>query len=133
MKRQKQAGFTLIELMVVVVIVGILAMVAYPSYQNSVLKTRRADGQALLMSIVNAEERYFTKNNTYTTDMTDLGYTAATNVDSEEGYYKASAAACTGATIVTCVNVTGTAQGPQTDDGNLTLNSRGQKTPTAKW
>jgi type IV pilus assembly protein PilE len=133
MSRQKQTGFTLIELMIVVVVIGILAMIAYPSYQESIRETRRADGQALLMSIVNAEERYFTQNNSYTSDLTDLGYTAATNVDSEEGFYKASAAACTGATIATCVDVTGTAQGTQAADGNLTLNSRGQKTPAAKW
>jgi len=127
MFRHSQNGFTLIELMIVVVIIGILAMVAYPSYQESITKTRRADGMALLTEIVNAQERYFTQNNTYTTDLTDLGYPSATNVESEEGFYKATAAVCAGATITTCVNVVGTGQGPQASDGTLGLDTRGTK------
>lgn len=133
MRAKQQYGFTLVELMVVVVIIGILAMVAYPSYQESVLKTRRADGQGLLLEIMNSQERYYTQNNTYTTDLTDLGYAAATNVDSDEGFYKASAAACTSSTIDECVILTAAAQGAQATDGDLTLNSRNVKTPTAKW
>jgi type IV pilus assembly protein PilE len=82
---------------------------------------------ALLTNIVNAQERYFTQNNTYTTDLTDLGYPSATAVDSEEGFYKATATICTGATITTCVNVVGTGQGPQASDGTLGLDTRGTK------
>lgn len=92
---KQAAGFTLIELMIVVVIIGILAMIAYPSYQESLTKTRRTDGQSHLMSIINAQERFYTENNTYTTDLTDLGYASATDVASEEGFYEATAAACT--------------------------------------
>jgi len=113
--------------MVVVAIIGVLAMIAYPSYQESVTKTRRADGMSLLTNIVNAEERYFTQNNTYTTDLTDLGYSTASDVESEKGFYKATASVCTGATITTCVNVVGTGQGPQASDGTLGLDTRGTK------
>ena len=58
-------GFTLIELMIAVAIVGILAGIAYPSYQDSVRESRRADAKGALLGFVNAMERFFTVNNTY--------------------------------------------------------------------
>ena len=61
----KQKAFTLIELMIVVAIVGILAGIAYPSYQDSVRKSRRADAKAALMGFANAMERHYTENNNY--------------------------------------------------------------------
>lgn len=133
MIKAKKSGFTLIEIIIVIAIISILAMVAYPAYQDSITKTRRVDGQALLMNIASAQERFFTQNNSYTTDLTDLGYTVSTAVESEEEFYTASAATCTDATLTTCIIITATAQGTQTADGNLTLNTRGQKTPIAKW
>ncbi len=60
-----EAGFTLIELMIVVAIVGILATIAYPSYQDSVKKSRRADAKSALMGFVNAMERHYTEYNSY--------------------------------------------------------------------
>jgi type IV pilus assembly protein PilE len=62
---RRYQGFTLIELMIVVVIVAILAAIAYPSYRQSVMKSRRADCEGALMSLANAAERFFTVNNTY--------------------------------------------------------------------
>lgn len=126
-------GFTLVELMIVVAIVAILAVVAYPSYQNSMIKSRRADGQALLMSLMNAQERYYTLNNGYTTDLSQLGFTVSSGqVDSDEGFYKASAAFCTSGDS-SCVTLTAVPQGGQSSDGNITLNSKGVKAPTSKW
>ena len=61
------AGFTLIEVMIVVAIVGILAAVAYPSYIDSVRKGKRAEARAALASLLQQQERYFTQNNTYET------------------------------------------------------------------
>ena len=58
-------GFTLIELMVVVAIVGILAGIAYPSYQDSITKSRRADAKGALLGLANAMERHFTETNSY--------------------------------------------------------------------
>lgn len=66
-------GFTLIELMVTVAIVGILASIAYPTYQDSVLKSRRADAQGALLVYANTMERYFTVNNTYVSAPTNSG------------------------------------------------------------
>lgn len=65
MKQLHRNGFTLIELMVTVAIVGILAGIAYPSYQDSVMKSRRADAKGALLGFANAMERHFTQNNTY--------------------------------------------------------------------
>lgn len=84
----KAKGFTLIELMVVVVIVAILAAVAIPSYQSSIQKTRRADAKETLTRIAAAQERFFFTNNSYTSDLTKLGLNAAG--DSTEGYYTVS-------------------------------------------
>jgi type IV pilus assembly protein PilE len=61
----KQPGFTLIELMITVAIVGILASIAYPSYQDSVMKSRRADVKGVLLGLANAMERRFTETNSY--------------------------------------------------------------------
>ena len=59
-------GFTLIELMVTVAIIGILAAIAFPSYTQYVLRANRADAQAILMESAQFMERFYTTNNTYT-------------------------------------------------------------------
>lgn len=60
-----QQGFNLVELMITVAIVGIIAAVAYPSYQEQVRGTRRADCAGALVSLGNAMERFYTVNSTY--------------------------------------------------------------------
>jgi type IV pilus assembly protein PilE len=64
-RARRSAGFTLIELMIVVAVVAILAAIAYPSYQEQVRKGRRADAMAQLVTLAQAYERYYTSNNTY--------------------------------------------------------------------
>lgn len=129
MNRSKTAGFTLIELVIVVTIIGILVMVAVPAYNDSVTKARRSDGQTALLDAMARQERFFTENNTYTTNLADLPLSAS----SPEGHYTVSAAACAGATIANCVILTATPGAAQVKDGALTLNSRGQKLPADKW
>ncbi|MFD2273238.1 type IV pilin protein [Undibacterium arcticum] len=58
-------GFTLIEVMIVVAIVAIIASVAFPSYQKSVIKAKRSEGRAALMQIMQQQERYYSQRTTY--------------------------------------------------------------------
>jgi type IV pilus assembly protein PilE len=62
---ENRNGFTLIELMIAVAIISILAAIGYPSYQDNVRKSRRADCEGALVGFAGAMERYFTTNNTY--------------------------------------------------------------------
>lgn len=71
MKKLHSSGFTLIELMITVVIIGLLAAVAYPAYTSSILKGKRAQGRTALVELIQLQERYFTERNCY------LGFTTA--------------------------------------------------------
>lgn len=132
MQNTNAKGFTLIELMIVVAVIGIIAAIAYPAYQGQVQKTRRTDGKAKLMEIMQAQERNYTVSLTYVTDLTLLGYPANPTL-SDEGNYQVSAATCPGALITNCVLLTAQPLNAQTIDGSLTFNSRGQKLPVDKW
>tara|TARA_R100001509_G_scaffold50570_4_gene27795 strand:+ start:4683 stop:5129 length:447 start_codon:yes stop_codon:yes gene_type:complete len=136
-RRQASArsrGFTLIEVMIVVVIVGILLMVALPGYQGVMQKGRRGDARAALLDASNRQEQYQLDFGTYTADMTDLGY-AADPFTSEEGLYRIDAVSCASGTIATCYVLTATpvAGAPQSKDTRcttLSLDSFGNRTAT---
>jgi len=83
MKTFKNNGFTLIELMIVVAVIGILASIAYPSYQEYVLRAKRGDAKAALLSVQLAEEKYRANNVSYGT-LAQLGLGAMVSSD---GYY----------------------------------------------
>ncbi|WP_323054917.1 type IV pilin protein [Dechloromonas sp. A34] len=61
----KHKGFTLIELMIVIAIVGLLAAIAYPSYQEYIARARRADAKTVLLENAQFLERFYTQNGTY--------------------------------------------------------------------
>lgn len=115
-------GVTLIELMIVVVVVGILAAIAYPSYQNQVRQSKRADGKAMLMEVAQGLERCYTRFGRYN----DAGCTVANNLPdpSSEGHYQIAATAIS----ATAFTLDATPQGTQADDvecGVLRLTSTG--------
>lgn len=85
--KRKQSGVTLMELMIVVVILGILAAVAYPSYREFSTRAKRNEARAALLRIATDQERWYLNNNSYTDDVTDLGF-AANPFVTETGSYR---------------------------------------------
>lgn len=76
--QRRSGGFSLIELMVVVAIVTILAVIAYPSYLEQTTKTRRGGGKSALLQIAVKQQQHYGNNKQYTLNLTDLGYSANT-------------------------------------------------------
>lgn len=72
-KRLNIRGFTLIEVMITVAIIGILAAVAYPSYTDYILRSNRTEAQQELIRLANLQEQLFVDQRTYTNNMSDLG------------------------------------------------------------
>ncbi len=85
--RKYMRGVTLTELMVVVVIIGILTAIAYPSYRQYAARAKRNEARAALLQIATNQERFYLQNNTYTTDMISLGFPVATNWTSDSNSY----------------------------------------------
>ena len=83
----KQTGFTLIELMIVVVVIGILSAIAYPSYVEYLKRNKRAEGRAALMQAAQALERYYTANNTYPSNLSSAGVPAYSGSTSAKAAY----------------------------------------------
>lgn len=84
---RKMQGITLMELMIVVVIIGILAAVAYPNYRDFAARAKRNEAKAALLKIATQQERFYLNNNTYTTDMTQLGFSGSSGVISNSKSY----------------------------------------------
>jgi type IV pilus assembly protein PilE len=95
---QKMRGITLMELMIVVVIIGILAAVAYPNYRDFAARAKRNEAKAALLQIATNQERFYLNNQQYTNDMTRLGFNVANNFVTETGSYRINVA---GASAVT--------------------------------
>lgn len=76
--RNRQRGFTLIELMIVVVIIGILAALAIPRFMNATIKAKESEAKMILKQIYTFEESYQQEAGAYTNDLNDLGFEAPT-------------------------------------------------------
>ena len=126
-------GFTLIELMIVVAIVGLLFAIALPNYQTYMLQSHRADAHGMLLDISAREERFLSQNNTYTADISGAGGLNLGTTTSDAGYYNLTVAACAGGALATCYLVTATATGGQVNDADcatITYSSLSTKSGT---
>ena len=127
----KNTGFSLIELMIAVMIVGVLAAIAIPSYQQYVADSRRIEAQSLLLEVSGKQVRYHSENNTYIDKIGDLGYGAAGS-NSFETQSKAYDVTVTDAGNRS-FTLTATPKNQQVDDEceSLIYNSAGQKLVSA--
>jgi type IV pilus assembly protein PilE len=125
---KRQAGFTLTELMIVLVIAAILATIAIPSYRDSVRKSDRRAAQSAMMEIANRERQVFVSNRAFQ-DESEIAFTLPAEL---EGKYTFTIDVDNTASPPT-FEITFDSIGAQAADGDLTLDSAGVKTPADKW
>jgi type IV pilus assembly protein PilE len=137
----RSKGFTLIELVVAMVIVGILAAIAVPAYSSYVLKSHRTDAKTALLDMASLEERFFSTNNSYSQTQSDLGYTGVVPFPVGSGYYNITVLTAVAATAPSGLTngtpasyiITAAATGNQVNDAacaSFTINSAGQQSAT---
>lgn len=132
-----ESGFTLVELMIVVVIVSILATIAISGYTNQVRKSRRTEARTALLDMASREERFMSTNSAYSNTPSDLGYTGALPITVGSGYYQISIPTLNAATstvpasfTLTATAVTGKGQDKDLPCRTLTVDSTGKQSAT---
>lgn len=123
------AGFSLIEVLIAITIVGLLAAISYPSFQNSMIKSRRAEGKTALLDLQQRMERFFLDRNSYTTATIGSGDSTTDVLPSnltENGRYALQISATSNTPpSYTIQAVPQPPQNADTECGTLTLNSQG--------
>ncbi len=125
-QRIRSAGFTLIELMIVVAIVAILASIAWPSYASAMRRLHRASAQAFISEVASKQALRLSDARAYAGSLSALGVAVP---DAVTAHYTVSVTADDTPSFV----VTATPIGNQVPDGNLSIASNGQKLPPDKW
>ena len=137
MTQETNRGFTLIEIMIAVAIVGILASFAYSSYQDQVLRSNRADAKSALNDASQRLQRCFTLYNDYTHDDCQVHDDLDSGIESSDGLYEISFQGTPAATTYTLIATP--IQAPQTNDtdcdgaNKMTLAQTGRREPEACW
>ena len=132
MHQKKMTGLTLVELMIVVVIIGILAAIAYPTFIDQIRKSRRAEAHDAMTNIALAEEKYRANNPSYTNNLADLNFAVSANQPWVTDWYSV-AVSNAGRTTYT---ITADPQGDQAKDTRcdpMTLDQDGTKSPEKCW
>lgn len=126
-KTTKPRGFTLIEILIVVAIMGLLVAIALPAYQNSVLRAGRSEARSVILQVASDQERFFNNNNSYSTNAQPLANPVVATRASENDLWLVTVAACGAGTIANCFVATATAQGAQVDDScdTITMSNTG--------
>ena len=127
--RKYLRGVTLMELLIVIVIIGVLAAIAYPSYRQYVAKAKRNEAKAALLQIATMQERFYLQNRTYTADMTKLGFPVGTNFLTDSKSYRVSVTSATPAAF----SATATYQKGDAEAGKcatFSIDGTGSKTST---
>jgi type IV pilus assembly protein PilE len=133
----RQAGVTLIELMVVVAIVAAIFAFAFPSYERYIVRAKRAVGQNVLMQVADRQQQFFMDNKRFAADLTDLGFTANPFIIDDDGastvagdvdaVYSVALANVTATTWTATATPLNGQLSRDTFCGNLTINQAGAK------
>lgn len=129
-------GFTLLEVMIVCVIVGILAAIALPAYNQYIIRANRSAAQRFMMDVANREEQYLNNMRSYAGgstvfSATGLSFPVPSEITDRYDFAVVTNDGCCGPNPNW--QITATPKGPQASDQTLTLDSRGTKAPTDLW
>jgi type IV pilus assembly protein PilE len=126
---RRSQGFSLLEILVVVAIIGILAAIALPSYKKQIQRSNRAAAQAFMSDVANKQQIFLSTARAFAGTIGELNMTAPADISPK--FYTFSIDPIVGPPP--CFTIIAKAQGKQADDGDLTLDCQGTKTPAAKW
>lgn len=118
---RRARGFTLIELVIAILVLAVLVGLAFPAYNDQVIKARRADGKALLLLAAQRQQQFFTINGAYTATVGEGGL--GMSAQSPDGYYQLTITAS--ATTYTLQAARAGAQARDSRCGDLTLTHLG--------
>ena len=135
----RKAGFTLIEILIAVVLIAILAAIAYPSYRDYIVRSSRGAAQSELLELSSVQEKIYLNSNAYSNDVAGAytgnatGGLGKTGGSSTDGKYTLSLTVAGQSYTLTATPVSGTTQ---QDDGAFSIASDGSRTcvaPAPKW